>query len=91
MLLLKELRAAAVAEAKATGKARLLISIAVPTGAWAVGPGYDIAGLAPSLDWCGLMTYDFSGASIHCRSNHMEVVSILNHIDDVLPGCMLHT
>ena len=61
VLLLRELRTAAVAEAASTGKARLLISIAAPTDSFAVGPGYDIAGLAPSLDWCGLMTYDFHG------------------------------
>ncbi len=48
---LQEFRAATEAEAASTGRPRLLFSIAAPAGTYTISQGYDIAAIAPTLDW----------------------------------------
>ncbi|KAK3735395.1 hypothetical protein QZH41_003468 [Actinostola sp. cb2023] len=60
-LLCEELRAAFEAEAKASGKERLLLTAAVAAGLWTIKGAYDIEGISKPLDWINLMTYDFHG------------------------------
>ncbi|XP_064604127.1 acidic mammalian chitinase-like isoform X2 [Liolophura sinensis] len=60
--LLTELRAAFEAEAKATGKPRLLLSAAVGAGQKEIDSAYDVPEISKSLDMLNLMTYDFHGA-----------------------------
>ncbi len=65
--LLKEVRAAFEAEASASGKERLLFSVAAPSGVYI--KWYDLKKVYPSLDWINLMSYDYGGAWDH-RATH---------------------
>ena len=69
-LLCKELRAAFEAEAKATGKERLLLTAAVAAGLWTIKGAYDIAAIAEPLDWINLMTYDLHGTWEYKTGHH---------------------
>uniref|UniRef100_A0A671PQ70 Acidic mammalian chitinase-like n=1 Tax=Sinocyclocheilus anshuiensis TaxID=1608454 RepID=A0A671PQ70_9TELE len=60
-LLLKELTEAYEAEGKATGRARLMLTAAVPAGKGTIDDGYEIAEVAKYLDFINVMTYDFHG------------------------------
>ncbi|GAB1608659.1 chitinase-3-like protein 1 [Argonauta hians] len=59
--LLKEARVAFEAEAKKSGKERLLLVGAVPTAKYTVDSGYDVAQISKYFDFIVLMTYDFHG------------------------------
>ena len=69
-LLCRELRAAFEAEAKASGKERLLLTAAVAAKFFVIEGAYDIAGIAGPLDWINLMTYDFHGLSDNKTGHH---------------------
>lgn len=58
--LLKETRAAFEAEASASGKERLLLTIAAPSGVYM--KWYDLKKVQAPLDWINLMSYDYGGA-----------------------------
>ncbi|KAF4093719.1 hypothetical protein AMELA_G00005120 [Ameiurus melas] len=60
-LLCKELVEAYEAEAKATGRPRLMLTAAVSAGKGTIDAGYEIAKLANYLDFINVMTYDFHG------------------------------
>ncbi|CAI9739982.1 probable chitinase 10 [Octopus vulgaris] len=60
-MLIKEARQAFEAEAKKSGKDRLLLISAVPTAKYAVDSGYDVATLSKYFDFFVVMTYDFHG------------------------------
>eukprot|EP00106_Octopus_bimaculoides_P005001 XP_014772443.1 PREDICTED: acidic mammalian chitinase-like [Octopus bimaculoides] len=60
-MLIKEARQAFEAEAKRSGKDRLLLISAVPTAKYAVDSGYDVATLSKYFDFFVVMTYDFHG------------------------------
>ncbi|KAG9352781.1 hypothetical protein JZ751_017357, partial [Albula glossodonta] len=60
-LLCKELIEAYEAEAKATGRNRLLLSAAVAAGKGTIDAGYEIAEIGKYLDFINVMTYDFHG------------------------------
>ena len=72
-LLCKELLAAFEAEAKEAGKERLLLTAAVAAGLWTIKDAYDIAGIAESLDWINLMTYDLHGTWEYKTGHHTAV------------------
>lgn len=52
--LLQELRTAFTAEAKLTGKPRLLLSAALAVGADVIAQSYDVKGINTNLDLCAL-------------------------------------
>jgi len=56
-LLLQDFRAAIEAEAASSGRDKLLLTIACPTGAQPLA-GYELDKIHPSLDWFNLMAYD---------------------------------
>ncbi|EDO40446.1 predicted protein [Nematostella vectensis] len=60
-LLCQELRDAFEAEAKDSGKERLLLTAAVAAGLWTIKDAYDIEGISKPLDWINVMTYDLHG------------------------------
>jgi chitinase len=57
--LLTDFRAAIDAEAKASGKDPLLLTVAAPAGV--AVRGYDLAKVHGPLDWINLMSYDYEG------------------------------
>lgn len=59
--LIKELRESFDGEAKSSGKARLLLSAAVPASFEAISAGYDVPTINKYLDFMNVMTYDFHG------------------------------
>jgi len=59
--LIKEFRAAFEAEAKKSGKPRLLITAAVSGGIYTIDQGYDGKQLGQSFDYINIMSYDFHG------------------------------
>ncbi|KAL1819715.1 hypothetical protein ACET3Z_014584 [Daucus carota] len=59
--LLDEWRVAAVAEAQASGKPRILLTAAVSVGPSVDGLRYPIQSISRSLDWINVMAYDFYG------------------------------
>ena len=59
--LCQELMDAFTKEAKKTGKARLLLTAAVPAGKQKVDVGYEVKKLSKILDFINLMTYDLHG------------------------------
>ena len=61
LLLVQEFRVATEAEAAASGRARLLLSLAVAAGVGTIQNGYDIARLHQFVDWIGVMSYDLHG------------------------------
>ena len=69
-LLCRELRAAFEAEAKASGKERLLLTAAVAAGLWTIKGAYDIHDIAEPLDWINLMTYDLHGTWEYKTGHH---------------------
>ncbi|CAJ1084728.1 chitotriosidase-1-like [Xyrichtys novacula] len=60
-LLCKELLEGYEAEARTSGKPRLMISAAVAVGKATIDAGYEIAEIAKYLDFVNVMTYDFHG------------------------------
>ncbi|KAJ8319360.1 hypothetical protein KUTeg_004451 [Tegillarca granosa] len=60
-ILCKRLREAFEAEAKATGKPRLLLTAAVAAGESTVNAAYEVAEIAKYLDFINLMAYDLNG------------------------------
>ena len=71
--LCNELRATFEAEAKASGKERLLLTAAVAAGLWTIKGAYDIAAIAKPLDWINLMTYDLHGTWEYKTGHHTAV------------------
>ncbi|XP_032237466.2 chitinase-3-like protein 1 [Nematostella vectensis] len=69
-LLCRELREAFEAEAKASGKERMLLTAAVAAGLWTIKGAYDIADIAEPLDWINLMTYDLHGTWEYKTGHH---------------------
>ena len=69
-LLCNELRAAFEAEAKASGKERLLLTAAVAAVLQTIKVAYDIAAIAKPLDWINLMTYDLHGLFENKTGHH---------------------
>ncbi|MDF3070495.1 MAG: chitotriosidase-like [Polyangiaceae bacterium] len=66
--LLTEFRAAINAEAKASGKDALLLTIAAPAGV--AVRGLDLAKIHEPLDWINLMSYDYYGGwDVHTNHN----------------------
>ncbi|KAL8133335.1 class V chitinase-like [Apium graveolens] len=59
--LVDEWRAAANAEAGASGKPRLLLTAAVSVGPTVDGLRYPVQSISRSLDWINVMAYDFYG------------------------------
>lgn len=59
--LLDEWRAAANAEASASGKLRLILTAAVSVGPTVDGLRYPVQAISRSLDWINIMAYDFYG------------------------------
>ncbi|XP_017244747.1 class V chitinase-like [Daucus carota subsp. sativus] len=59
--LLDEWRAAADAEAQASGKPRILLTAAVSVGPTVDGLRYPTQSISRSLDWINVMAYDFYG------------------------------
>ncbi|PVD37547.1 hypothetical protein C0Q70_00141 [Pomacea canaliculata] len=56
------MRQAFEAEARTSGKSRLLLSAAVSGGKETVDSAYDVPAIAKALDFINLMTYDFHGS-----------------------------
>ncbi|KAJ8257785.1 hypothetical protein GJAV_G00189660 [Gymnothorax javanicus] len=61
-VLCKELLEAYEAEAKETGRPRLMLTAAVSAGKGTIDGGYEVAEIAKYLDFINVMTYDFNGA-----------------------------
>ena len=59
-LLLSEMRQAFHAESIQTGNPELLLSVAVAAGISSTS-GYNLSAISSSVDWIGLMTYDYHG------------------------------
>lgn len=57
--LIQDLAKAFQEEARASGKSRLLLTAAVPTGRGHVDAGYEVDKIVQSLDFINLMAYDF--------------------------------
>jgi chitinase len=62
VLLLKDLKAAFIEEARSTGRAQLLLTAALAAGDEKIKTGFNIPEIAKYLDYAFLMTYDFHGA-----------------------------
>uniref|UniRef100_A0A8D2L031 GH18 domain-containing protein n=1 Tax=Varanus komodoensis TaxID=61221 RepID=A0A8D2L031_VARKO len=60
--LIQEMMNAFQAEAKRTGKERLLLTAAVAAGKQTVDNGYEVDKISQFLDFINLMTYDFHGS-----------------------------
>uniref|UniRef100_A0A2K6RZB4 Chitotriosidase-1 n=1 Tax=Saimiri boliviensis boliviensis TaxID=39432 RepID=A0A2K6RZB4_SAIBB len=60
--LVQDLANAFQKEAQTSGKARLLLSAAVPAGRTYVDAGYEVDKIAQTLDFVNLMAYDFHGS-----------------------------
>jgi chitinase len=73
-LLLKEMRAAMDADAAATGKSRLSLTIATPTGGSPL-QGYEMSTIHQYLDWINLMAYDIHGGWESTTNYHTPVYS----------------
>merc|ERR1712106_317938 len=69
-ILVAELREAFESEAEKTGKARLLLSMAVPASLEIAGEGYAIDALDKSLDFFNLLTYDYHSAHEPAVNHH---------------------
>jgi hypothetical protein len=61
-LLITELREAINEEARTTGRAAILLSLAVPAGESKIDAGFDVPPLAAAADWFGVMAYDLHGS-----------------------------
>ncbi|KAJ8257786.1 hypothetical protein GJAV_G00189670 [Gymnothorax javanicus] len=61
-VLCKELLEAYEAEAKGTGRPRLMLTAAVSAWKGTIDGGYEVAEIAKYLDFINVMTYDFNGA-----------------------------
>ncbi|XP_078403907.1 acidic mammalian chitinase-like [Cetorhinus maximus] len=61
-LLAQEMVAAFEAEAKSTGKPRMLLSAAVPAGMALIEMSYEVSQLGQYLDFFNVMTYDYHGS-----------------------------
>ncbi|XP_078403909.1 acidic mammalian chitinase-like [Cetorhinus maximus] len=59
--LVVELKTAFIAEAKKTGKGRLLLTAAVAAGKANIDASYEISKISKHLDFVNVMTYDFHG------------------------------
>ena len=68
--LVAEARAALTAAAAAAGRAPYLLTMAAGVGKANVDNGYDIAALAPPMDFINLMTYDMHGAWEATMNHH---------------------
>ncbi|CAL8122520.1 unnamed protein product [Orchesella dallaii] len=68
-LFIKELREAFEEESKSTGRARLLLTIAVPAGIEWITKGFDIPVINRNVDFFNLLTYDYH-ASTEPNANH---------------------
>jgi chitinase len=62
--LLAEFHAAMQAEAKASAKLELLLTIAAPSSMWFLS-GFELGAIHPHVDWINLMAYDFYGPWSH--------------------------
>nr|XP_031529212.1 chitotriosidase-1 isoform X3 [Vicugna pacos] len=60
--LVQDLASAFRQEAQTAGKARLLLSAAVPAGRRCMEAGYEVDKIAQNLDFISLMAYDFHGS-----------------------------
>jgi len=86
VLLLKEFRAAIVAEAAATGRQPLLLAIAVAALNPTLQNAYDVQAIHPYLDWIGVMAYDLHGSwesatGLHTQLHSPDGVSVANAME----------
>ncbi|XP_063364583.1 mucin-2 [Cydia amplana] len=68
--LVKELRDEFERESEKTGKARLLLTMAVPAGIEYIQKGFDVKTLNQYLDWMNLLTYDYHSAFEPAVNHH---------------------
>ncbi|XP_060628428.2 acidic mammalian chitinase-like [Anolis sagrei] len=68
--LVEELSEAFDAEAKRTGKKRLLLSAAVAAGKDTIDKAYEVEKINEKLDFIGIMTYDFHGGTFDKVTGH---------------------
>ena len=64
------MREAFESEAEATGKDRLIVTMAVPASLEYAGKGYDIATLDKHLDFFNLLTYDYHSSNEPATNHH---------------------
>ncbi|XP_012872936.1 PREDICTED: chitotriosidase-1 [Dipodomys ordii] len=69
-VLVQDLVKAFQQESQASGKERLLLSAAVPSGRSQVEASYEVDRIAQSLDFINLMTYDFYGPWAKVTGHH---------------------
>jgi len=77
-MLVKELRAAVDQEAAESGRAALLLSLAVPAGETNIETGFDVPLLAGLVDWFGVMTYDLHGSWDRTTGMHTALYSAID-------------
>ncbi|VDD87424.1 unnamed protein product [Enterobius vermicularis] len=81
VLFIKELRDAVEAESESTKQPRLLVTAAVPAGKATIDTGYDVAALAPYMDYFLVMTYDYHGSWNSYTGNNSPLFARENQTD----------
>nr|BAP90827.1 chitinase [Prionace glauca] len=77
-VLAQELMAAFEAEAKTSGKPRLLLSLAVAGGKSNIDTGYEVPELGQTVDFFNVMTYDFFGPWSHTTGENSPLYALPN-------------
>jgi len=84
VLFMEELRRAMDADAQATGRSRLLLTTAIGAGKATIDKGYDFPGLARSVDWFNVMSYDLHGTWESETGHHSPLYPDPSEIGDEL-------
>ncbi|XP_077298658.1 uncharacterized protein LOC143919933 isoform X2 [Arctopsyche grandis] len=74
--LVQELREEFEKESQATGRSRLLLTMAVPAGIEYIDKGYDIPKLNRYLDWMNILSYDYHSAFEPSVNHHSPLFAL---------------